>query len=194
MLPRLARSVTTALAISVVAIGLIGPQAAHADKTKRLSSAEKDHYQALKVYMDKDTRKAFLKLKTEDERNAYLKKKGLWERFYQYEERVREAILVGDVKVGWEENAVFMAWGPPVKKFSVVDRPASLSQEFLYRFEVSPEGDILVWTSDSKTAHKAAMLYQIQLTVDDGRVARMIRTDCVPNWNFCNDVKWTKGE
>lgn len=165
-----------------------------ADKTKRLSAVEKDHYQALKVYMDADMRKAFLKLKTEDARNGYLKKKGLWGRFYQYNERVREAILVGDVKVGWEENAVFMAWGAPVKRFDQVDRPASLSEEFVYRFEVDPYGDVLVWSKESKTAHKAALLYQVQLTVDDGRVARMIRTDCVPNWNYCNEVKWQRGE
>jgi len=182
------------LAVGALALGVFGSGSALADKTKRLSAAEKEHYQALKVYMGKKQRKAYLKLKTEEERNAWLKERGLWDKFYQYDERVREAILVGDVKVGWEEDAVFMAWGAPVKRFTVVDRPASLSEEFLYRFEVSPEGGVLVWTKDSKTAHKAQLLYQIQLTVDDGRVARMIRTDCVPNWNFCTDVKWQKGE
>lgn len=180
--------------IALAALALTLPSGAHAGKEKRLSDVEKDHYQALKVYMDKDMRKAYLKLKTEDARNAFLKKKGLWDRFYQYDERLREAILVGDVKVGWPEDAVFMAWGAPVKRFAQVDRPASLSEEFVYRFEVGPEGGVLVWTSDSKTAHKASLLYQIQVTVDDGRVARMIRTDCIPNWNFCNDVKWTRGE
>lgn len=188
------RKALSTLAIGAVVLGLFAPTTSLADKTKRLTSAEKDHYQALKVYMPKKVRKAYLKLKTEEERNEFLKKRGLWERFYQYDERVREAILVGDVKVGWEENAVFMAWGAPVKKFDKVDRPASLSQEYLYRFEVSPEGDILVWTEKSKTAHKAQLLYQVQVVVDDGRVAKMVRTDCVPNWNFCDDVKWTKGE
>lgn len=192
MARRAARTLTALACLA--ALGLALPGAAQADKTKRLSSAEKDHFQALKVYMNKDVRKAFLKLKTEEARNAFLKKKGLWDRYYQYDERLREAILVGDVKVGWPEDAVFMGWGSPVKRFSLVDRPASLSEEFVYRFEVSPEGDILVWSKESKTAHKASLLYQVQVTVDDGRVARMVRTDCVPNWNFCNDVKWTKGE
>lgn len=173
---------------------LLLPTAASADKTKRLSAVEKDHYQALKVYMNKAQRKAYLKIKTEDGRNAALKKAGLWDRFYRYDEAVREDILQGDVKVGWEENAVFMAWGAPVKKLSVTGREASLSEELQYRFEVAPDGYVAVWTEKSKTEHKAAVLYKIQLTVDDGRVARMVRTDCVPNWNFCNTLKWEKGQ
>jgi len=180
--------------IFALAMILALPTSASADKTKRLSAVEKDHYQALKVYMNKTQRKNYLKIKTEEGRNAALKKAGLWDRFYKYDKAVREDILKGDVKVGWEANAVYMAWGAPVKKLSITGRNASLSNELQYRFEVDPYGGVAVWTEKSKTEHKAALLYQIQLTVDDDRIARMIRTDCVPNWNFCTDVKWEKGE
>ena len=101
--------------------------------------------------------------------------------------------LCGDVKVGWDEAAVYMAWGRPARKLAMTGRKAELSEELRYRFEVDPYGDVVVWTPKSKTEHSAAVLYQVQVIVDDGRVAKMVRTDCVPNWNYCNDIKWTKG-
>lgn len=180
------RTVTLAL-VALVALS------AGCDKTKRLSSTEMDHFYALKVYMSEDEEKTFLKYKTEAERSAYLKELGHWDRFYQFDERKREDILAGDVKVGWEEAAVYMAWGAPFRKLAATGRRAELSEILRYRFEIDPYGDVVVWTPKSKTEHSAAILYQVDVTVDDGRVARMVRTDCVPNWNFCNEVKWEKG-
>lgn len=164
------------------------------DKTRRLSAAERDHFQALKVFMDEDTQKSWLKIKNEEDRNARLRKLGLWDQYYQFDERKRNDILSGDVKVGWEESAVYMAWGAPHKKFTVAGRPAELAVELQYRFEVDPFGNVTVWTPKSKTEHKAALLYRIQAIVDDGRVAKLVRTDCKPNWNYCNEIKWTKGQ
>lgn len=46
-------------------------------KIKKLSETEADHYQALRVWMDKDDKKAYFKLKTEEERNQWLKDAGL---------------------------------------------------------------------------------------------------------------------
>ena len=80
---------------------------------KRLSDTEWDHYRALRVYMTDVEKKTFLKNKTEDERNAYLQELGLWDRFYQYPEDVRELILEGDVARGWTKDKLMMAWGRP---------------------------------------------------------------------------------
>ena len=44
-------------------------------------------------------------------RDQYLKDKGIWDNFYQYEHRIREQIAAGDVKVGWGEDMLFMSWG-----------------------------------------------------------------------------------
>ena len=52
---------------------------------KRLDNQEFDHYYALRVYMSEEKRKHYLKLKTRDERDAYLKQLGLWDTFYSYE-------------------------------------------------------------------------------------------------------------
>jgi hypothetical protein len=180
------------LALALVVGGLL--LGSGCDKTRRLSAVERDHFQAVKIFMEPDTQKKWLKLKTEEDRNAALKKLGLWDAFYQFDERKRADILAGDVKVGWEEVAVNMAWGKPHGRFSVAGRKAEQSYELQYRFEVDPYGAVTVWTPKSKTEHKAALLYRVQLTMDDGRVAKMVRTDCVPNWNYCNDIKWTKGE
>ena len=67
---------------------------------KRLSDTEWDHYRALRVYMSEDERNAFLRNKTEEERNEFLQALGVWERFYQYPADVRELILSGDVSRG----------------------------------------------------------------------------------------------
>ena len=64
-------------------------------KLKKLDEEEYDHYMALRVYLDrpdargersKDERKAFFKNKTREERDQWLKDKGLWDKFYQYDE------------------------------------------------------------------------------------------------------------
>lgn len=180
------------LALAMVVASLLS--VAGCDKTKRLSYVERDHYQALKVFMNDDQRKEFLKRKTEDERNAYLRKVGLWDAYYKFDERKRKDILAGDVKIGWEESALNMAWGRPHGKNLVAGRKAEQSYELKYRFEMDPYGDIVVWTPKSKTEHKAVLLYQVQVILDDGVISKMVRTDCVPNWNYCDKIKWTKGE
>lgn len=54
----------------------------------------------------------FLKLK-ESEREAYLKQKGLWQRWTALTAEQRDAALKGDVQVGYPAFAAFMAWGAP---------------------------------------------------------------------------------
>ena len=160
-----------ALAAALLLSGCMGA------KIKRLSEAERGHYYALQVYMSEDQQKAFLKLKTEDERNQYLKDQGLYERFYKYEPHIRDAIIAGEVREGWTEDQVFMAWGKPYDRRRLTGRPASRSELFVYRFEVDPEGIIRVWTPDSKTAYKAVDTYQLDVYVDDSTVTEIDRKD-----------------
>ena len=44
---------------------------------KRLDNQEFEHWYALRVYMKEDQRKNYLKFKTREERDAYLKQLGL---------------------------------------------------------------------------------------------------------------------
>lgn len=58
---------------------------------------------------------AFLKLK-EAQRQEFLERKGLWEKWAALPQTERDAALREEVKVGFHEFAAFMAWGPPADK------------------------------------------------------------------------------
>ena len=165
-------------------IALLGLMAGCGGKMKRLTPTERDHFAAVRVYMDDDAEKEWLKLKTETERNDWLQANGVpgaqisyWEQFYQYDEQTRDAILGGDVQLGWTEDKVFMAWGQPFERRRLTGRPASRGELFVYRFEVDDEGIIRVWEPSSKTAYKAVRQYQMDVYVDDNRVTDLIRKD-----------------
>jgi hypothetical protein len=160
--------------VFLVALLLLGAGNA---KLKRLSEVEFDHYQALKVWMDKQDRKAYLKLKTEDARNQWLKDQGLWERFYQYDKPEREEILAGNVEVGWSHDKVLMAFGKPHERQRLTGRNAARSELATYRFEVTPEGEVLVWTADSKHTHNAVRFFRLEIILDDARVAKVQKLD-----------------
>ena len=87
--------------------------------------------------MSEEQRKYYLKLKTRDERDAYLKKLGLWDTFYSYDPEEREDIVAGDVKIGWSKKKVEMAWGAPYTRKKAIGRAASRSEIYIYRFESS---------------------------------------------------------
>ena len=72
-------------------------------KVKKLSDTEFDHFYALRTYMSEDDQKSYLKLKTEEERNAWLVDKGLWDAFYKYDQATRDAIVA---------EAFLETWGP----------------------------------------------------------------------------------
>lgn len=164
------RRVVLWILVATVAAGCGG-------KLKRLSDAEHDHYYALRVYMDNKERKDFLRGKTEEERNALLKERGLWEQFYQYDEYTRDAIVAGEVGEGWTEDMVLMSWGVPFQRRRMTSRPAERSELFVYRFEVDSNGIIRVWDPKSKTAYKMVRRYQVEVYVDDGRVTELRQKD-----------------
>ena len=146
-------------------------------KLERLSSAEFDHYYALKVYMDEADRKSFLKLKTEPERSAFLKENGLWDKFYQYPEHIRELIVAGDVQTGWTTDMLYMAWGAPFDKQKQPGRQATRSELLLYRFERhenSEDGRFdLVWEPNSKTEYRAYDFFRKEVIIDDNVIAEI---------------------
>lgn len=148
-----------------------------ASKVKKLTDVEKDHYQALRVWMSEDQNKAFLKFKTEEERNQYLKDQNLWERFYKYDQYEREKILHGELEVGWTQDMVWMALGQPFKKKRLTGRNAARSELFIYRMEVSVDGAHMPWVPGSKATYKAVDKYQIEIYVDDEIVTSIEQRD-----------------
>ena len=146
-------------------------------KVKNLSNTEFNHYYALRVYMDDDQRKTYLKLKTEEERNAYLKELELWDRFYDYEPHIRELIIDGEVQSGWTKDMLYMAWGSPYDRTRLVGRNAVRSEMLTYRFEVQEDGAILLWEPGSKTAYKAVRLFAREVVIDDDNVVEIREKD-----------------
>jgi hypothetical protein len=155
---------------------------------KRLSDTEQTHYRALEVYLDQpdasgerptDERLAFLKLKTEDERNAWLKsfklpssggEGTLWEKFYKYEPHIRELIDRGEVQEGWTLDMVYMSWGRPMKREKPPACNASRCWRYIYRFEQLDDGTVQVWVDGSKDEYRAVSIYDREVEVGDNKV------------------------
>lgn len=167
-----------AAAIAIFA-GLIAAGPAYADKLKKVEPRERDAFSALRVYLSEAEEKAYLKLKTPELRDAWLKEHGTpkpyWDLWYKLDAETQEAILSGDVAVGWTQEKVFMAWGEPAERFVLPGRMAERSEMFVYRFEVDKNGDAFIWVPGSNQTYKAAELYQMRLTIDDARVTEMER-------------------
>lgn len=177
------RSLVFALSLAVaaptLAVGLTG--CAYTKRVKFLSDAEFDHYYAMRVYLDEEQRKTYLKLKTEEERNAFLKgvmlpglpPKSLWDTFYQYGEDERQSIVDGSVEIGWTVDKLLMAWGRPMKSRKLAGRKAERSLVFVYRFEKHSDGTVMVWQPGSKTEYRADYLFKREVTLDDDVIAEI---------------------
>ena len=139
-------------------------------RVKHLDDQEFDHYYALRVFMDDAQKKTYLKKKTREERDAYLKEIGLWDRFYNYDEHIRDLIVAGQVQTGWTKDMLYMAWGAPYDINKLVGRKATRSERLTYRFEEHEDGSVLVWEPDSKTAYKATRLFLRDVILDDNVV------------------------
>lgn len=153
-----------------------------AGKVKRLEGEEYDHYMALRVYLDqadarghrpKTERKEFFKNKTREERDQWLKDKGLWDKFYQYAPHIREKIVGGNVQVGWDKHMVYQSWGLPLVRRKLPGRQAQRSEMFVYRFEERQDGVHQVWIKGSKDTYKARRLYTKEVIIDDDKVTEM---------------------
>jgi hypothetical protein len=149
-------------------------------KVKRLSDVEYSHYYALRPFMSEEDRKEYLKLKTETERNQWLKDHNLWDVFYKYDEKTREAIVSGLVQKGWNKEMVYMAWGAPYQSQKLAGRPASKSELLVYRFEQHEDGVVLVWIPGSKTEYKAIGRFTREVYIDDNAVTEIVQKDGWP--------------
>lgn len=146
-------------------------------RVNRLSETEFQHYYALRPFMTEEKRKAYLTLKTEEERNAYLKQVGLWDMFYKYDDHIRQLIVEGGVQNGWTKDMVLMAWGAPYDKRALAGRPAPKSELLVYRFEGHEDGTVLVWVEGSKTEYKAVRRFLREVYLDNDMVTEIIEKD-----------------
>lgn len=160
----------------IVLWGCLMGTSALASKLDKLSDTERVHWRALRVFVDKDEQKHWLKLKTEEERSQWLKERGYWDRFYRYPDHVRDQIVAGDVKKGWDRNKLYMAWGQPSERLRLTGRPATRSERLIYRFEVDKDGFATV-VVDRRPDYKAVERYQVDVVVDDDVITELTRLD-----------------
>jgi hypothetical protein len=160
-------------------------------KMKRLESYEKDHFGAVKVWMDEYQQKSYLKLKSAAERDAWLKantsalqragmKQSLWDSFYQYDQARRDGVVSGNVQTGWSEDQMLMAWGPPYSRRRITKRTAVRAEIYIYRFEVTKDGTLMVWEPGSRESYAAVDKFQYEIHVDDEIITEMVKKQ---NWN-----------
>ncbi|MCB9663141.1 MAG: hypothetical protein H6732_03440 [Alphaproteobacteria bacterium] len=166
------RRLSTLVLLASLVLGTAG-------KLDRLSEAERTHFAALKPFLTDKDQKAYLKLKTEDERNAWLKARRLWDRYYALPERQREDIAAGKVQKGWTDDMVIMAWGSPHERRRLAVSEASRSELFVYFVEVLSDGKVMLWKPGSKQTHGAVDKYRWELRVYDHEVVQMERR---PGW------------
>ena len=146
-------------------------------RVKHLEDAEFSHYGALKVWMTEEERKAYLKLKSEANRNAYLVELGLWNRFYDLPAALQQAVILGEVEVGWTKEMVLMSWGRPHDFQKLVGREAKRSERYVYRFELHEGGVVYVWRPEHKTDYKALKLFEKDVILDDDVVSEIHKRD-----------------
>lgn len=150
-----------------------------AGKMDKLEAYERDHYGALVVWFqdEKKETKEWLKLKTNAERDQWLKDKGYWNHFYKYGDEEREEILGREPKIGWSQDMVYMAWGRPFRKVKSTKRTAGETHILTYRLQVTKDGRHLVYRPKSKETYKSVRRYRAQITLDDRVVTDIKETD-----------------
>jgi hypothetical protein len=162
--------------VSCLVLALLASSPAAAGKLDKLTEAELDHYRALRVFMDEDEEKAWLKLKTTEERDAWLKAENLWDKFYALPPEVREQIVGGKVERGYTRDMVYMTWGAPFQKNRLTGRPAGRSELLVYRFEIDKDGYANP-IATKRGDYKAEGHYQMELVVDDDVVTEITQQD-----------------
>ena len=143
-----------------------------AGKLDRMSSDERAHWRALRVFIEEKDQRKWLRLKTEEQRNEWLKENGYWDRFYRHDPSVRAQIVAGDVRLGWSREMLYMAWGAPTQRLKLTGRQASRSERLIYRFEVFADGTASPLVGKNPS-YKAVDRYQMNVTLDDNEIAEL---------------------
>lgn len=164
------RGAAVALLLTTLAFPLTG------SKLGKLSDAERTEYRVFAAFMTPQQQKAWLKLKTTEERTEALKQLGLWEKFYGEPPEMRDRIVAGDVALGWTRDQVYMAWGGPFQKQRLTGRNATRSELLVYRFEVDKDGYATPFVG-KKEDYKAVRHYQAEVIVDDDVVTSLEETE-----------------
>jgi len=69
-----------------------------------------------------------------------------------------------------------MAWGPPhERQRNLKHTGPGRSELFVFRFEVTDDGRVLVWEPKSRETHTARELYRVEAVITEGVVTELTR-------------------
>lgn len=109
--------------------------AACAPSPDRLPSPARNFYYVME---EPDQQRDFLELE-ESERQSFLEKVGLWQRWLELSSEEREAVETRDVEIGFKEFAAHMAWGLPANERDGESRGRVIHYETFIRCTSGPK-------------------------------------------------------
>lgn len=110
----------------------------------------------------------YLKLE-ESERQSFLEKLGLWQRWLELSNEEREAVETGDIKVGYKEFAALMAWGLPATERDVEARDRVVHYETFVRCTSGPRiGDYVRSNIDCDGTSS-----EVEIAVENGIITEL---------------------
>ena len=135
----------------------------------RLPRLDRQFYENLITDADQ---KAFLRL-DESERQAFLDKKGLWQRWTELSTVEREAVAERRVEVGYKEFAAHMAWGPPADVREVGGNSRTVRYETFIRCTSGPKIGLYV----KQNTDCDGTSNEVQIALENGIVTEIKHLD-----------------
>jgi hypothetical protein len=136
-----------------------------ANNPERLPELDRRFYYNLDSARDQEQ---FLDLRDED-RQAFLERKGLWSKWIALPEAERTAVGDGNVEIGFHEFATFMAWGPPADSQTRDPDGRAVRQHTFIRCTSGPKAGRFVRANLDCDGTSSEIL----VTIRDGKVAEI---------------------
>ncbi len=144
------------LTITLIALTLAFPALAgqvNLRKIKKWPELDRAWARSFDAWMSDEELSVFIKIKTTEERQDFLKKAGYWKKWDKIEDEMLPNVLKGEVVRGMNKDEVFMCWDKPEKIRKDFRRDAYVDV-MNYRFEIDRKGREFLSPKDSKTAYK----------------------------------------
>jgi len=163
------------LTITLIAITLAFPALAgqvNLRKIKKWPELDRAWARSFDAWMSDEELDVFIKIKTTEERQDFLKKAGYWKKWDKIDDEMLPNVLKGEVIRGMTKDEVFMCWDKPEKIRKDFRRDAYVDV-MNYKFEIDRKGREFLSPKDSKTAYKNEVITKF-VYMYNGRVFSIV--------------------
>ena len=163
------------LTITLIAITLAFPALAgqvNLRKIKKWPELDRAWARSFDAWMSDEELDVFIKIKTTEERQDFLKKAGYWKKWDKIDDEMLPNVLKGEVVRGMTKDEVFMCWDKPEKIRKDFRRDAYVDV-MNYKFEIDRKGREFLSPKDSKTAYKNEVITKF-VYMYNGRVFSIV--------------------